>query len=213
MLVFEKEEYLPTGLKDEIVYIKEGKKLFYIINDNNKLGLMTDETEIDIEIPPVIDDIKVSKHTTYSSSTLYRLLQQLENQIINVKKQNEEPQKVEKIIEKEKPQNIIRSIINDKTINRLIRLNNKEKLETSIGNYFINGYIMSKKRFDIKLINSTKKGFEKEIQLNGQWLNDRSKWVYLINDTIEIGGSQKERYLMIKDDNNIISCNAIAFMI
>jgi len=137
MLVFKKEEYLPTGLKDEIVYIKEGKKLFYIINDNNKLGLMTDETEIDIEIPPVIDDIKVSKHTTYSSSTLYRLLQQLENQIINVKKQNEEPQKVEKIIEKEKPQNIIRSIINDKTINRLIRLNNKEKLETSIGNYFI----------------------------------------------------------------------------
>lgn len=215
MLVFEKEEYLPTGLKDELIYIKDGKKLFFVINDNTKIGLMTDETEIDIEIPPVIDDKNISNNTTFSSANIYKII----SNIIDVKlttklkEQNNENRKVEKIIEKEKPQNVIRSIINDKTINRLIRLNNKEKIETSIGNYFINGYIMSKKRFDIKLINATKKGFERELTLNGQWLNDRSKWVYLLNDTIEISGSQNERFLMIKDDDNIISCNVIAFMI
>lgn len=215
MLVFKKEEYLPTGLKDELIYIKDEKKLFFVVNDNAKIGLMTDETEIDIEIPPVIDDKNITTSTTFSSSNIYKIITKMVNIKVTeaLKKQNNEPSKVEKIIEKEKPQNVIRSIINDKTINRLIRLNNKEKIETSVGNYFINGYIMSKKRFDIKLINATKKGFERELTLNGQWLNDRSKWIYLLNDTIEISGSQNERFLMIKDDDNIISCNIIAFMI
>jgi hypothetical protein len=193
MLVFKKEEYLPTGLKDELIYIKDEKKLFFA----------------------VIDDKNITTSTTFSSSNIYKIITKMVNIKVTeaLKKQNNEPSKVEKIIEKEKPQNVIRSIINDKTINRLIRLNNKEKIETSVGNYFINGYIMSKKRFDIKLINATKKGFERELTLNGQWLNDRSKWIYLLNDTIEISGSQNERFLMIKDDDNIISCNIIAFMI
>jgi hypothetical protein len=212
-LIFKNEDHLPKGLKNEFVIIEgptgEIDKFIYIIDDNHKIPLMTEDSEINIEIPTVVDDTTSSINTTFSSSAISKLFKNFENKINLIFTRLK--QIPEQNIDNEK---IITSIINNEEVIRYINILyiNKEYIINK-GNYKVSGYIIGKNKTDVNIVNYNKnEKIHNTYKINGFWFNNKTKNIFLINDNISLTGKAKDRIIKLQCED-CLQCNLSLMLI